>query len=135
MWQADCVGISWTHTKKAIMNPGELQERLVDFAVQIGTVTDALPDTRFGRQIANQLVRSGTSPMTNYAEACGAESRRDFIHKLNVSLKEVKESAVWLTLILRAKLIETIDVVSIQDEAEQLGRILGKSVMIATSRT
>ena len=60
----------------------ELEERLLVFAVRIGKIVDAIPETRLGRHIAGQLVRSGTSPASNYAEACGAESKRDFVHKL-----------------------------------------------------
>jgi four helix bundle protein len=66
------------------MTPDELAEQLVDFAVRIGKVVDALPDTRLGRHIAGQLVRSGTAPAPNYEEACAAESRDDFVHKLRI---------------------------------------------------
>ena len=57
----------------------ELEERLLDFAARVGKVVDALPNTRLGRHIAGQLVRSGTSPASNYAEACAAESKRELI--------------------------------------------------------
>ena len=70
----------------------ELEDRLLDFAARVGKVVDALPKTRLGRHIAGQLVRSGTSPAPNYAEACGAESKRDFTHKLGICLKELRES-------------------------------------------
>ena len=63
-----------------------LEDRLLDFAARVGKMVDAIPDTRLGRQIASQLVRSGTSPAPNYAEACAAESKRDFIHKLGIAL-------------------------------------------------
>ena len=69
------------------MKPDDLSERLLDFAVRIGKVVDALPETRLGQHIAGQLVRSGTSPAPNYEEACAAESRRDFIHKVRIALK------------------------------------------------
>ena len=62
------------------MGTEELSERLLDFAVRIGKAVDALPQSRLGRHIAGQLVRSGTSPAPNYEEACGAESRKDFVH-------------------------------------------------------
>ena len=74
----------------------ELEERLLDFAARIGKVVDALPDTRLGRHIAGQLVRSGTSPVPNYAEACAAESTRDLIHKLGIALKELRGSRSWI---------------------------------------
>ena len=59
----------------------ELEERLLDFAMRIGKLVDALPETRLGRHVAGQLIRCGTSPAPNYAEACAAESVRDFVHK------------------------------------------------------
>ena len=64
------------------MTSDELVERLINFAARVGKVVDALPDTRMGRHIRGQLVRSGTSPAPNYKEACAAESRADFAHKL-----------------------------------------------------
>jgi four helix bundle protein len=58
----------------------DLEERLLLFSARVGKVVDALPDSRVGRHIAGQLVRSGTSAAPNYAEACAAESKKDFIH-------------------------------------------------------
>ena len=66
-----------------------------------------LPNTRVGNHIAGQLLRCGTSPAPNYGEAQGAESRADFIHKMKVCLKELRETRVWLLMIVRAKLIKT----------------------------
>src|SRR6266550_7212978 len=80
----------------------DLEERLLDFAARVGLVVDALPDTRMGRHVAGQLVRCGTSPAPNYAEACAAESRGDFVHKLGIVLKELRESRAWLRLIVKA---------------------------------
>ena len=70
----------------------DLEDRLLDFAARVGKLVEALPDTRLGRHVAGQLVRSGTSPAPNYAEACAAESKKDFIHKLGIALKELCES-------------------------------------------
>src|SRR6185436_19689430 len=78
------------------MTSAELAERLIEFAARVGKVVDALPDTRMGRHIGGQLVRSGTSPAPNYEEACAAESRADFVHKLSISLKELCESSCWI---------------------------------------
>jgi four helix bundle protein len=83
----------------------DLLERFLDFAARIGKVVDALPETRMGRHVAGQLVRSGTSPAPNYAEACGAESRKDFVHKLSICLKELRETHCWLQMIARADLL------------------------------
>src|SRR5947209_2767044 len=76
----------------------DLMERILEFAARVGKLVDALPDTRMGRHVAGQLVRCGTSPVGNYSEACGAESRRDFVHKLGITLKELRESNGWLRL-------------------------------------
>ena len=65
----------------------DLEDRLLDFAARVGKLVDALPDTRLGRHLAGQLVCSGSSPAPNYAEACAAESKKDFVHKLGIALK------------------------------------------------
>ena len=67
------------------MIPQELEDRLIDFAVAIIGLTEALPNTKAGSHVAGQLIRSGTSPAPNYGEARSAESRKDFIHKMKIS--------------------------------------------------
>jgi four helix bundle protein len=84
----------------------DLQERLVDYAVRIIRVVDALGGSRAAAHIGGQVLRSGTSPAANYAEAQSAESRADFIHKIKVVLKELRETRVWLTVIARAGLVK-----------------------------
>jgi len=113
------------------MKIDSLSERLLDLAARIGKVVDALPETRLGRHIAGQLVRSGTSPAPNYEEACGAESRRDFIHKLRICLKELRESRCWIRLIIRTELLPEIKMREILDETDQLCNIVGKSILTA----
>ena len=66
----------------------DLEDRLIDFAVQIIYLAESLPKTKVGKHIAGQLIRCGTSPAPNYGEAQSAESRSDFIHKMKISLKE-----------------------------------------------
>ena len=83
----------------------EIENRLIDFGVRVIKLADSLPKSSAGRHIAGQLLRSGTSPAPNYAEARGAESRADFVHKLKIALKELNESSVWLKMVLRAGLI------------------------------
>ena len=83
----------------------DLSERLLDFAEKIIKLLNHLPNTVVGRYIKGQLIKSGTSPGANYEEACGAESRADFVHRLGIVLKELKESRFWLKLIKRAKLV------------------------------
>ena len=84
----------------------DLEERLIDFAVRIIRTAESLPKTRTGNHIAGQLIRCGTSPAPNYGEAQGAESRSDFIHKMKISLKELRETRIWLLMIVKADLIK-----------------------------
>ena len=84
----------------------DLEERLIDFAVRIIRMAESLPKTRVGNHITGQLIRCGTSPAPNYGEAQSAESRADFVHKMKVCLKELRETRVWLLMIVRAKLIK-----------------------------
>jgi four helix bundle protein len=116
------------------VTPEELEDRLIDFAVRIGRVADALPETRLGQHIANQIVRSGTSPAPNYSEGCAAESRRDFAHKLSISLKEMRETKTWLRLIRKADLLPSQRLYAITDEADQLCAILSTSVHTAKKK-
>ena len=84
----------------------DLEERLIDFAVRIIRIAESLPKTKIGNHIAGQLIRCGTSPAPNYGEAQSAESRSDFIHKMKICLKELRETKVWLKIIIRANLIK-----------------------------
>src|SRR4051812_12374929 len=108
-----------------------LEERMLEFATRIGTVVDALPETRLGRHIAGQLVRCGTSPAPNYAEACAAESRADFVHKLGIVLKELRESRIWLRLAAKPKLLTPKKLAALIDEATQLMNTIAKSIVTA----
>lgn len=110
----------------------DLQDRLVDFAVRIINVVESLPDTRAGRQVAGQLIRSGTSPASNYGEAQGAESRQDFIHKMKVALKELRETLVWLQIIERKPLCEPGRMIEIARECNELIAIFVTSIQTAT---
>ena len=118
-----------------LMNADALLERLLEFAAKAGRVVDALPDTRLGRHIAGQLVRSATSPAPNYGEACAAESRPDFIHKLSICLKELRESQTWLRLILKSELLPGSATVALADECQQLSSIIAQSIITAKSNS
>ena len=83
-----------------------LEDRLIDFAVRILHVAESLPKTKAGNHIAGQLIRCGTAPAPNYGEAQDAESRADFIHKMKVSLKELRETRIWLLIIGKANLLK-----------------------------
>jgi four helix bundle protein len=110
----------------------KLEERLIDFAVRIIRLSANLPRTPAGKHIAGQILRSGTSPAPNYAEARGAESQADFIHKLGIVLKELNETAVWLRILTRSDLVKTELLSSIIEENRQLSMIFTAS--LKTSR-
>ena len=107
----------------------DLQERMIEFVVRILKIVEALPETRAANHIASQLVRSGTSPAANYGEAQSAESRKDFIHKMKVALKELRETLIWLLIIQRKPLIESADKLnSTTEENRQLIAIFVTSI-------
>jgi four helix bundle protein len=87
----------------------DLEERLIEFAVLIIEITEKLNNTRAANHIAGQLVRSGTSPALIYGEAQSAELINDFIHKLKVLLKELRETHIALKIIRRVPLTTKID--------------------------
>ena len=112
----------------------DLEERLVEFAVSIIGVAERLPKSPAGNHIAGQLIRSGTSPAANYGEAQSVESRKDFVHKMKLALKELRESRVWLRVILRKPLAKDTDEVKrVLSECEELIRIFAKSIATAES--
>ena len=81
-----------------------------------------------GKKIADQLIRSAMSVGANYEEALGADSRADFAYKLQIALKEIRETRYWLCVILAAELTPRFGVESLVDEATQLRAILAKSI-------
>lgn len=110
----------------------DLEDRLIDFAVKIIKLVESLPKTKAGNHIAAQLVRCGTSPAPNYGEARDAESRADFIHKMKICLKELRETRVWLLMIKKAELLKiTSELDYLIDESDQLISIFVKSIKTA----
>ena len=109
----------------------DLDERLINFAAEIITVSETLPNTIPGRHIAGQLVRSGTAPALHYGEAQGAESRKDFIHKLKIGLKELRESFNCHRIIRKKKWYNEEKLNIILDENNQLIAIFVKSIETA----
>jgi four helix bundle protein len=113
----------------------DLEERLIDFAVRIIRTAESLPKSRVGIHIAGQLMRSGTSPAPNYGEAQSAESRSDFIHKMKICLKELRETRVWLLMIVRANLINPASRIDLLlDENDQLISIFVTSIKTAQQK-
>jgi four helix bundle protein len=113
----------------------DLQERLLEYSARICRLVERLPRTRAGNHIAKQLLESGTSPLPNHGEAQGAESPRDFVHKLRISLKEFRESLRWLLLIQRVPLIKTpAKLDGLVQETEELIRIFVASIRTSERR-
>ncbi|MFW6158828.1 MAG: four helix bundle protein [Planctomycetota bacterium] len=112
-----------------------LEERLLDFAARIVRFTEKLPATRAGSHIANQLLRSGTSPLPNHGEAQAAESRKDFIHKMRVAHKELRETHRWLRLCRRVPLLkEPQKLDELTQETDELIAIFYTSIRTAKAR-
>jgi four helix bundle protein len=127
-WKRSC-HVSGMSTPES--RPQALQKRLVSFASQILVISANLPKTQQARHIAKQILRSGTATAANYAEARGAESRSDFIHKLRIVLKELNETAVWLQLIVEGSLLSEKKTTAIVAENEELCRIIAASIKTA----
>ncbi len=109
-----------------------LEDRLVDFAVRVIEIVEGLPNTRTGNHMAGQLIRCGTSPALNYGEAQSAESRKDFIHKMKVVLKELRETSICFKIIKRKALIKPPERInSVLDECNELISILVTSISTA----
>lgn len=111
----------------------QFEERLIDFAAEVILLTDGLPGTMAGRHIADQLLRSGTSPAPNFSEARGAESTADFIHKLKLAIKELNETGVWLRILNKSRLRTSNNPSSLLGEARELSRIVNASIRTAKS--
>ncbi|MBS1916796.1 MAG: four helix bundle protein [Bacteroidetes bacterium] len=107
----------------------DLEDRLVDFSSRIIDVVETLPDSRAGNYIAGQLIRCGLAPALLYGEAQSAESRNDFIHKMKIVLKELKETRVCLKLIRKREMINPISRMDkLGKENEELIAIVSKSI-------
>src|SRR3989442_14487716 len=111
----------------------ELEKRLITFAARIVALSSKLPRTPQGRHISNQILRSGTAPAANYAEARGAESRADFIHKLRITFKELNETTVWLSILAESSVISPEKIIDIVAENRELCRIIAASIKTARS--
>jgi len=106
----------------------QLEDRLVEFAALVLELSADLPDTLACKHISKQIVRSGTAAAPNYAEARGAESRADFVHKLGIVLKELNETSVWLRILLKNVAEKKEKISAILAENTELGRIIAASI-------
>ena len=97
-------------------------------------MVEEMPNSRVGHHVAGQLLRCATSPFANYGEAQGAESRRDFVHKLRLCLKELRESFAWLRFVERTRLADAEQVAELRLECDQLIAIMVSSIKTASKK-
>ena len=105
----------------------DIQVRLMAFSGEAMDICDMLPKTTAGNHVAGQLLRSATSAASNYAEARGAESKNDFVHKLGLVFKELNESEVWLELVLTRGMVSKEKAADALEHCKVLCRIVGAS--------
>ena len=108
----------------------QISERVIDFVANVLNLINRLPQRSMSTKLSDELIRSSTSVGANYEEAQGAESRKDFVHKLQLSLKEMRETYYWLRILQRISTNHS-DFTLIIEEAKQLRAILSKSVATA----
>jgi four helix bundle protein len=112
----------------------DLEDRLIDFALRVDEIVESLPNTKLGNHIGNQLIRCGTAPALNYGEAQSAESTNDFIHKLKIILKELRESRICLKIIQKKPLLKQERLIDIIQENNELIAIFLKSIDTAKKK-
>jgi four helix bundle protein len=111
----------------------DIWEKLIRFGVDVIGLCEGMPMTAGGKHIAGQLLRCATSAAPNYAEARGAESGRDFVHKLGIVLKELNEAEAWIEMIIRSGLVKGRNIVDIRNDCRSLCRIIAASVKTAST--
>ena len=117
------------------MTKSELEDRVVSFAARCVKVCGAFPTKKIGSSnIADQLFRSSTSVAANYAEATESESRKDFVHKLKIVMKELSETRVWLKILGETGYVAKSRLNNLVGEAEELSRIIASSIITARTR-
>jgi four helix bundle protein len=109
----------------------DLEDRLITFAVRVIDTAEALPNTAAGKNLSGQIVRSGTSPALNYGEVQAAESRADFIHKMRICLKELRETFVCLKIIQRKEYFKEKQLEPLINENRELVSIFVRSIQTA----
>ncbi len=109
----------------------QLSERILDFVVKVVQLVDVLPKGLAATRIGGQLIDSATSSGANYEEACAPESRSDFVYKMSVVLKELKETRYWLRVIYKTGMTDARVAEPLLDECNQLCAIAGRSISTA----
>jgi len=113
------------------MKTFDLDDRMIDFSVRVIRFTENLPKSNSGLYFSDQIMRSVSSVVLNYSEAQSAESRKDFIHKVKVSLKELRETYSGLRIIQRLGTIKDEGITSMIQENNELISILVTSIKTA----
>lgn len=116
------------------MTREELKERFRQFSLRIIKMVDAMPKTISSNAIAQQIIRSGTSPAANYRAACLAKSDKDFINKLKIVEEEIDETTHWLSIIIDSGMLPKNRVQDLYDESLALGKITSKSIITAKAK-
>jgi four helix bundle protein len=111
--------------------PYDLQDRLIGFGVMVCTLCEEFPETRAGNHVAGQLIRSATSPFANYSEAQGGVSRKEFVYRLGVTRRELRESNSWLTFARRTGLASEEVLQPTLDECDELLAIMSTAIRTA----
>jgi four helix bundle protein len=112
----------------------DLEDRLIDFVLKIDERIELLPNTRLANHLAGQMVRSASAPALNYGEAQSAESQKDFVHKMQIILKELRETRICLKIIHRKPLLAESVVLPALKENEELIAIFAASIKTAKAR-
>ncbi len=116
------------------MTPQQLEDRLIDFASRIIDLVEELPKGSIAKHLGGQIVRSGTSPALNYGEARGAESPSDFVHKLRICLKELRETFICLKIINRRDWFANGKLEAVLNENDELIAIFVNSIKTQSSK-
>jgi len=114
----------------------DLEERLINFAILIIELVETMPNSKAANHLAGQILRSGTSPALNYGEAQASESRSDFVHKIKIVLKELRETLVCLKIIMKARLFKNEEKLQLlTKEASELVAIFAKSAKTSAANS
>lgn len=112
----------------------DLEERLIDFVLMVDEIIEKLPPARLSNHLSGQMIRSSTSPALNYGEAQAAESQKDFVHKMQIVTKELRETKVCLKIIHRKKYLLDEEILTVLRENDELLTIFVKSIKTAKSK-
>ena len=116
------------------MTKSEILDKCIAFSVKINKLRKYLREEQHEYNNSDQIQRSGTSIGANYSEACDAESKADFVHKLHIALKEANETMYWLKVLYGSELISKNQYDELMLDVEEMYRILTASIKTAKSK-